>query len=84
MTNSDVTVISLVTDKPRDAICQSVVPAVHRAHFAELGRAFHVIVGSHFTIAGRLVDTFYRFSPDRFGQAVSERRVFFACCLRSV
>jgi hypothetical protein len=31
MTNSDVTVISLVTDKPRDAICQSVVPAVHRS-----------------------------------------------------
>lgn len=31
MTKSDITVISLVTDKPRDVVCQSVVPAIHRA-----------------------------------------------------
>ena len=31
MTNSDVTVISLVTNKTRDAICQSVVPAIHQS-----------------------------------------------------
>ncbi|WP_439521981.1 hypothetical protein [Marivita sp.] len=31
MSNSDVTVISLVTDKTRDAICQSIVPSIGRA-----------------------------------------------------
>lgn len=31
MTTSDVTVISMVTDKPRDAICKSVVPSIHHA-----------------------------------------------------
>lgn len=31
MTTSDITVISLVTDKTRDAICQSAVPAIHSA-----------------------------------------------------
>ncbi len=31
MTTSDITVISMVTDKPRDAICKSVVPSIHHA-----------------------------------------------------
>ncbi|MCR9108719.1 hypothetical protein [Marivita sp. XM-24bin2] len=31
MTTSDITVISLVTDTTRDAICQSAVPAIHNA-----------------------------------------------------
>ncbi|WP_366508926.1 DUF6538 domain-containing protein, partial [uncultured Marivita sp.] len=30
----------------------------------DLGHAFHGILGSHFTIMGRLVDRFHRVSPD--------------------
>ncbi len=37
----------------------------------DLGHAFHGIVGSHFTIVGRLVDKVHRVSLERFGQGVS-------------